>query len=75
MRSKTHILKIMTRLLLLWMKNPWARLSQLIENCYRCEDIHDHCGSFYYVEDDKFISSLEDFYDKSKKGRGDSFEI
>lgn len=65
MKNKDHILKIMSRLLLLWMKNPWARLSQLIENCYG----HDEC--IYYIEDEEFITRLEEYYEIE---RGDNIE-
>jgi len=53
-RSKTHILKIMTRLLLLWMKYPTLRLTQLIGNVF-IDDI-------YYIEDENLIDQLEDAY-------------
>jgi hypothetical protein len=60
------MLGIMTRLFLLWLKVPGLRLGQLIENCFHCKD--NDC--FYYLEDEQFISSLEDYYkDVTTEGR------
>lgn len=58
MKSKSHILSIMTRLFLLWIKVPELRLGQLIENCFHCQE--GKC--IYYLNDEEFISSLEDHY-------------
>lgn len=44
----------MTRLLLLWMKYPTLRLTQLIGNVF-IDDI-------YYIEDENLIDQLEDAY-------------
>jgi hypothetical protein len=65
MRNKTHILSIMTRLFLLWIKVPGLRLGQLIENCFHCQD--GKC--IYHLSDEDFISSLEDYYKDTETER------
>ena len=57
-RSKTYILKIMTKLLLLWMKYPYLRFCQLIENAFH----HIDYPCIYYIEDEEFINKLEETY-------------
>ena len=52
-RTKTHILKIMGRFLLVWMKHPYQRLGQLICNVFQDEP--------YHVEDEVFINKLEGY--------------
>jgi len=62
MRDIKRIPKILERLRKVWEQHPDMRLSQLIENVYP-NTPYDHIEA-YYVEDEAFIKSIEDFYSK-----------
>lgn len=64
MRDIKRIKPILKRLRIIWEKNPDLRLSQLIGNVYPCTP-YDYIDS-YYIEDETFISSLEEFYSKER---------
>jgi len=54
MRDPKRIPKILKRLQKVWNKNPDLRLAQLLGNVWR--------GDPYYVEDEKFITEIEELY-------------
>ncbi len=64
MRDPKRIPKILERLQKIWEKNPDMRLGQLIENVFPNTD-YDYISS-YYLEDAKFIRTLENFYSKDR---------
>jgi len=55
MREAKRIPKILKRLQKVWKNNPDLRLAQLIVNVYRDDP--------YYIEDEKFIKEIEEFYE------------
>lgn len=59
-RSKTHILKVMTLIFKIWIKNPGLRLCQLLGNCFPP-------GDNYYKTDDDLVERLTGVYVKGAK--------
>lgn len=59
MRDLNRIQKIMTLLQWGWQKVPDWRFGQLIENLKRYIGVDD----LFYVEDDKMIEKIIDFFD------------
>jgi len=58
MRNPKRIKKILKEIEKVWEKYPYLRLGQLIMNCARVE------GIFYYIEDEKLIEILKEYYAK-----------
>lgn len=60
MRDPNRIPDVLSRLQTIWKKYPDLRLGQLITNVFRTDGL-------YYLEDDKFIDALEEYYDFVEK--------
>ena len=58
--DETRIEVLLNRLKVVWKRYPYLRLSQLIGNVYP-SGVTDP----YYMEDEKFIESIEEFYSKA----------
>jgi len=55
MRNPNRISVVLSRLQAVWKKYPDLRLGQLITNVFRSD-------SLYYLEDDRLIDIIEEFY-------------
>jgi uncharacterized protein YihD (DUF1040 family) len=55
MRDPNRIPVVLSRLQAVWKKYPDLRLGQLITNVFRSD-------SLYYLEDDRLIDIIEEFY-------------
>jgi len=67
MRDVKRIPKIMERLQKIWERYPDMRLGQLIENVF--PNTYKDYISAYYIEDEAFIKTLEEFYETPKTYR------
>jgi len=67
MRDKDRIPLFIKRLEEIWKKNPDMRLAQLIGNVYPCTP--DTRIDAYYMEDEEYISVIEEFYSKNRTYR------
>jgi len=67
MRDHKRISKVLDRLKKLWEVNPDMRLTQLIGNVFPCTEMTRIDP--YYIEDEEFISTLEEFYSKKRTFR------
>lgn len=56
MRDPKRIKIILDLIDLIWSKNPNLRLTQIIGNCYSCQDDN------YYIEDDDLEERLKEKY-------------
>lgn len=66
MRNPNRIPEIMKLLQWGWQKVPDWRFGQLIENLKRYVGVDD----LFYIEDDKMIEKIVDFFDLEENGYG-----
>lgn len=57
MRDPKRIEPFLDKLEVVWLKHPDLRFAQLLGNVYPA-----YGRDPYYIEDDAFLSSIEDFY-------------
>jgi len=59
-RDPKRIKKVLVRLAKIWSKHPDMRLGQLLENVFPNTD-RDYISA-YHIEDEEYISTIEEFY-------------